>query len=132
MGLFDIFKKKTPKNDLDELLAAFAEFAKAEGGGLDIDEFPNATGAFGLDPNNPIPTISGGTSRSYLSRLRTMDGNPINFRRTGSYRSTTVNHPVDGYKITDIKNNEIGTLFTCMYAARDSNKAPDGFRLVSR
>lgn len=129
MGLFDMFKKKNSEmDDLQKFLTEMTELTTQ--GGLDVDELPNCFGEFGLDKNNPVPTKFSVGSMSYLSRLRTMDGNPIKFNRVGSTSVPHLEQMIDIYSITDSRGNSLGNIYTCMYHKRNSKKSPKGFKLI--
>ena len=129
MGLFDLFKKKPSAED--ELASFLADMtALTTQNGLDVDELPNCFGEFGIDKNNPVPTKFAIGSMNYLSRLRTLDGNPIKFERSGSTSAPHIEQMLDAYSITDSQGNSLGNIYTCMYHKRNSRKAPKGFKLI--
>lgn len=126
--LLDEFNKLVDKNPLLKLQKEY--FEEISKNGTDQDVIPWGIGEFGLEVTNPIPVHGIFGSRSYLSRLRTMNGDAIEFERIGSiFEPNVIKSPVDVYKI---KNNgmEIATLYISPYHKKNSNKAPKGFRLA--
>lgn len=91
-------------------------------------EINQGIGEFGLELTNPIPTSSIPESYLYLTRLRTMDGSGITFKRIGSMSAPNINDPIDAYKIYS-NGIEITTIYICGYYFKTSNKAPKGFKL---
>jgi hypothetical protein len=132
MGIFDKFRKKSPKSELKQLLEMQAALhaAMSDGGGVDADELPNGVGPFGFDPNNPIPCKTTLGSMAYLERLHTVDGVKVQAERIGSFGSEVVNSPIDGYKLTHPNGADLGTIFISPYQGRISKKAPEGFKLI--
>jgi hypothetical protein len=129
MGLFDLFKKKpSAEDDLASFLADMSALTTQNG--LDVDELPSGVGEFGLDRSNPVPTKFATGSMDYLSRLRTLDGNPIKFERSGSTSAPNIEQMIDAYSITDSKGRSLGSIYICMYHKRNSRKAPKGFKLI--
>ncbi len=63
-------------------------------GGCDTDEIPGATGEFGLAPTNPIPTNTIFGSGSYLRRLQTAEGHPVQNERLGSTSTDGMTSPL--------------------------------------
>lgn len=116
-----IFQKEKELNDAMQNLCA---------DGIDADEFPNGHGEFGLTLTNPVPCNTVHGSIAYLSRLVTDDGSKINYERIASYGSEVTAHPVDGYKITNENGESLATIYISPYQRRNSNKAPQGFKLV--
>ena len=102
----------------------------SEDGGVDADELPNGYGKFGFDTSNPIPCKTVMGSMAYLARLHTLDGAKVESDRIGSFGSDVVDSPIDGYRLTDSKGSDLGTIFISPYQGRISGKAPDGFKLV--
>ena len=65
---------------------------------------------------------------AYLSRLRTDEGDLIEYSRIGQTLAANINNPVDMYEIR--VNREFHCkLFFCAYFKTMSNVAPEGFRL---
>jgi hypothetical protein len=129
MGLFDIFKKKpTAQDELASFLADMSALTSQNG--LDVDELPNCFGEVGIDVNNPVPTKFVTGTNSYLSRVRTLDGNPISFERAGSVSAPHVENMIDRYSIKNSKGQDLGCIYISMYHKRNSKKAPAGFKLI--
>lgn len=112
---------------LKELFEAMNSLAE---GGCDTDEVPGAEGRFGWDVSNPIPTNTTFGSTSYLARLRTADGDSVEYERIGSFDSPISTMPVDGYELTDGRGNELGVLYLSPYHKRNSRKAPEGLQII--
>jgi hypothetical protein len=104
----------------------FEELSK---NGTDQDVIPWGQGEFGLEITNPIPVCEIIDSFSYLSRLRTENGDTIEFERIGSTSTPDIEYPVDVYKIT-ANNVEIATIYISPYHRKNSKKAPRGFKLI--
>ena len=97
---------------------------------VDSDDIPSGYGPFGLCKTNPVPTSNILGSKEYLSRLRTIDGQPVeSFRRGSTSAKDVTNGMIDMYQIS-LNGEMLGTVFICPYHSRNSGKAPDGFRLV--
>lgn len=102
---------------------------KLNEGGTDQDSLPNGYGEFGYDITNPIPvnTVFGNTA--YLSRLRTLDGVKVEYKRIGSSISPISDHPVDGYEIF-ADGQKMAVLYLDPYNKKNSGKAPRNFKLI--
>ena len=98
--------------------------------GCDTDEIPGATGEFGWDNSNPIPTHTTFGSTSYLARLRTPDGEHVSNDRIGSFGSPAAEMPVDGYELRDAGGNVLGVIYISPYHQRNSEKSPTGLVLA--
>ncbi|WP_162782251.1 hypothetical protein [Arenimonas caeni] len=111
------------KNALMGLLAGMSD------DGIDADVFPDGLGEFGFSVDNPIPcrTILG--CHSYLASLRN-DGVEVMSERIGSFGSSVVDKPVDGYQISSLDGGDLGVLYLSAYQKRNSSIAPKGFTLV--
>lgn len=133
MGLFDFFGKKKRKEEQDatELLKAFIQYqVESRKDGVDTDDIPKGYGSFGLCETNPVPTRDVSGSNEYLSRLRTIDGRPVESSRIGSTSAPDVTSGmIDMYAIS-IGDVSLGRVYLCPYHKRNSGKAPEGFRLV--
>lgn len=122
-----IFKK------LDKLLYSHDEqnntlpepFRSQIAGGLNCDELPNARGEFGRTPSNPIPTNGPLGEVIYLSRLRTVTGNPVMFHRVRA--EDGIVGAVDVYELLSLDAKVHETLFLSMYHPRKSRKVPRGY-----
>lgn len=100
--------------------------------GCDADEVPSGKGAFGLSADNPIPVKGIIANEYYLSRLRTWKGERIMWERVGSSNGTTDNKLVDVYRIFDMEGEEMAKFYISPYHKRVSNRAPKGFRLLTK
>ncbi len=132
MGLFDFFgKKKKEELAAAELLKAIIQYqTDSRWEGVETDDIPKGYGPFGLCKTNPIPTRGIPGSYKYLSRLRTSGGHTIESSRTGSTSAEDVTSGmIDMYSISS-GGVGLGTVYICPYHTRNSEKAPDGFRLV--
>lgn len=98
--------------------------------GCDTDEIPGATGEFGWNASNPVPTRSVLGSTSYLNRLQTQDGREVFYERIGTFDSPAIEMPVDGYAIQDRNGQDLGILYISPYHQRNSLKAPSGLEIV--
>ncbi len=138
LGILDLFRRK-PKSAFELLMSSpgfrrqrdrYNELSKLCEDGIDADEFPNASGEFGLYPGNPIPckTIFGSTS--YLSRLRAPDGSKVSYSRLGSKKTNVSPLPIDVYEISHADESKMGAIYISPYQKRVSGRAPRGFILV--
>ena len=125
--LLDKFNELIDKNPILKLQKEyFGEMSKS---GTDQDVIPWGVGEFGLEVTNPIPVCGIFGSRSYFSRLVTINGDRVKYERVGSTQAQNIDYPIDAYKIT-VNNIEIATLYISPYHKKNSNKAPKGFKLA--
>ncbi len=132
MGIFDFLGKKNKKDqESAELLRALIQYqVESRKDGVDTDDIPKGYGPFGLCRTNPVPTRGIPGSNEYLSRLRTVDGRPVESSRLGSPSAEDVTSgSIDMYEIT-CGGMSLGTIYLCPYHKRNSGKAPEGFRLA--
>ena len=132
MGLFDFFgKKKKEEQEAAELLNAIIQYqVESRKDGVDTDEIPNGYGPFGLSKTNPIPTRGVPGSNEYLARLRTKEGRSVESSRLGSTSAKDVTSGmIDMYNVSS-GGVSLGTVYLCSYHKRNSEKAPEGFRLA--
>ena len=132
MGLLDFFgKKKKEDQKAAELLEAIIQYqVESHKDGVDTDDIQKGYGPYGLCKTNPVPTRGIPGSNEYLSRLRTKDGHSIESSRIGSTRAEDVTSgAIDMYSISS-GGVSLGTVYLCPYHKRNSEKAPEGFRLV--
>ena len=92
-------------------------------------EIPGGYGEFGREVTNPVPVQGIMASSIYLGRLRSYNSEKINWKRIGSFVSSNIQNPIDGYKIFDSASNEIATIYISPYHQYISSKAPKGFTL---
>jgi len=132
MGLFDFFgKRKKEEQEAAELLNAIIQYqVESRKDGVDTDEIPNGYGPFGLSKTNPIPTRGVPGSNEYLARLRTKEGRSVESSRLGSTSAKDVTSGmIDMYNVSS-GGVSLGTVYLCPYHKRNSEKAPEGFRLA--
>jgi len=97
--------------------------------GCDEDEIPDGKGKFGYSMNNPIPINTPLETRSYLCRLRTLDGEKVRYFKLGSFSSEVSLHQVESYKIKGKKGEDLAVLYLSTFQKKTSEKAPKGFKL---
>jgi hypothetical protein len=100
--------------------------------GCDADKVPGGKGPFGLSADNPIPVKGIISNDYYLGRLRTWKGERITWERKGSITAALGGKPVDVYRIFDLEGGEMTQFYISPYHRRVSNKAPEGFRLLTK
>jgi tetratricopeptide (TPR) repeat protein len=94
------------------------------------DVVPGATGEYGFEASNPIPTAGVSESDRYLSMLRTSDGKPVSAERFGCGGSPAVpGRLCDSYFLKDGNGENLGKLYLCPYFTRTSETPPRGFML---
>jgi hypothetical protein len=129
---------KEPKDHFDRLLndphirkinPLFHAMLQLSADGTDADEIPGAIGDFGLVATNPIPTTNIIGSRCYLDRLGTSDGQKVAYERRGSLVPDGARKPVDIYDLSTMQGKFVGTVYISPYHRKNSNKAPQGFRI---
>jgi hypothetical protein len=120
------FEEPTKSQDeamLEMLMAGFG----TNNDGLDVDELPNGIGEFGHEATNPIPVKGIVSNETYLSKLRTKDGNKISWKRERSVEVENIKHAIDKYNIFNTDSKHIANLYISPYHKRISNKLPKGF-----
>lgn len=135
MGLFDFLKikksnqlkedwtKTFPKEIVEKFLSEIKDNSQA----CRIDEIPDGIGEFGLEKTNPIPTYGIPSSQEYLHSLRTINGEVLRYRRTGSINVDNINKPVDEYEIFNFQGETIAFIYISPYHWATSSKPPIGF-----
>ena len=140
MSIFDIFKKKKSKSLWDEMMDSpelkaqkdlYDVMSEMNKSGCTSDEIPEGVGEFGLEPTNPIPVNTVQGSILYLGGLRAPDGARVNNERLGSLQVQNIQKPIDEYLITHENGNELAVIYISPYQAKNSKKAPKGFKQVS-
>lgn len=89
-----------------------------------------ASGDFGLVPQNPIYTLARSSvdgQKEYLDRLYTAKGKKIKYIRCGSMNVTGVNGAVDIYETYLPSGEYYKTIYISMCSEKCSLRAPDGF-----
>ena len=87
---------------------------------------------FGLVPEKPIFTLalmSVTGEKEYLNHLYTISGEKIAYTRRGSMSVDGINGMIDIYETFLPNGQPYKTIYTNMYGAKESTKAPDGFVL---
>jgi hypothetical protein len=97
--------------------------------GCNTDEIPWGKGNFGYEPTNPIPTAGTYANEVYLDRLRSLNGEIVQWERTGSCSAPNIEKPIDEYEIFNSSGQIITKLYISPYHRKTSEKAPDGFSL---
>ena len=131
-------RRRKPKTVMDRLLeepkfremkVLFDAMKELNKDGTDQDVIPEGFGEFGLEVTNPIPvnTIFGNTA--YLARLRTPEGVKVRYERKGSTGAKNIQNPIDIYEIYN-GDEMIATLYISPYHNKNSEKAPEGFKLA--
>ncbi|MFK7951137.1 MAG: hypothetical protein AB8G11_26385 [Saprospiraceae bacterium] len=92
------------------------------------DMTPNGFGEFGYDVTNPIPFENISDSIAYLDKLKTTDGQIIQYERTGSTKANNIERPIDIYEIS-VKGQTIVTLYISPYQEHNCMTVPKGFML---
>ena len=85
---------------------------------------------FGLVPEKPIFTLATEIvdgQRTYLGKLRTLNGDKITWKRLGSTSVEGINGMIDIYETFLPSGAPYKTLYINMYGARTSRSAPAGF-----
>lgn len=88
---------------------------------------PEGYGPYGLTETNPIPTKGILANESYLSKLRTLKGEKINWKRIGSTNARNIENPIDIYNVTTEKGLDMGCIFISPYQNHTSTESPMGF-----
>ena len=106
-------------------------FAEFDDGAQTPDELPGAVGEFGRCADNPIP-VNGPTGQvTYLSRLLTADTESrMAFHRLGSTTSHVLDAMVDIFELVSVDGTRYDRLYLDMYHLGQSQKAPEGYRLI--
>ena len=110
-----------------EMKELFDAMSKLNEDGTELDTIPEGYGEFGHEVTNPIPvnTIMG--SITYLGKLKTLDGEKVQYERYGSTSATNNNNPIDIYKIS-VEGRKIATLHISPYNKKNSERPPEGFK----
>lgn len=87
-------------------------------------KIPEGTGAFGLCKENPVPVNGIMGEAYYLSRLRTMDGRTIKYKRVGVNMAKNIGKLTDLYKIS-VDDQRLCFIYLCPYYTTNSDRAPE-------
>lgn len=136
MGIFSFLKSKKEVEPVEvdwveQLPKEFAEQLlneiKTNPQACKTDEISQGIGEFGLQKTNPIPTYGIPSNETYLHRLRTLNGEVLRYRRTGSIEVENINKRVDEYEIFNFAGETIAFLYLSPYHWTTSQKSPIGF-----
>ncbi|MBK9320158.1 MAG: hypothetical protein IPM91_16070 [Bacteroidetes bacterium] len=92
-----------------------------------VDEIPQGIGEFGLEKTNPIPTYGIPENETYLRSLRTLNGEVLRYRRTGSIEVENINKRVDEYEIFNFQGETIAFIYLSPYHWTTSKNLQSGF-----
>jgi hypothetical protein len=135
MGLFDFFKSKKPEPPKEdwttifpkEMVDGLLNEIKSNPQACRADEIPQGFGEFGLEKTNPIPTFGIPNNEEYLHSLRTLSGEVLRYRRTGSIEVVNINKRVDEYEIFNYQGETIAFIYISPSHWTTSKKSPVGF-----
>ena len=129
----DLFKKKeAPKQDWTsmlpkELADGLINEIKNNPQACHCDVIPQGVGEFGLEKTNPVPTFGIPSNEEYLHGLRTLNGEVLRYRRTGSITVENIEKRVDEYEIFNYQGETIAFIYISPYHWATSKKSPIGF-----
>src|SRR5690606_25244200 len=118
--LYTSLKEERRKENADEIRILGQHLPSLNPDAVDADILPSASGEFGYSPDNPIPTNGIQGTINYLRRLRDSAGNRLEFRRIGSFESSSTSFPVDGYRINYLAGERESVLYFSPYQLRIS------------
>ena len=95
--------------------------------GCNSNTIPNGYGEYGLTATNPVPAKGIFANTAYLSKLRTLDGEELEWERRGSTGAPNIEMPIDIYHITTKSGRDMGNIYISPYQNHTSTKAPKGF-----
>ena len=134
MVFFEIFKFKKKVSNPDwirdmpkEMVDSFLSRIKSNPQATRQDVILEGIGEFGLEKTNPIPTFGIPEKETYLQSLRSLNGETLRYRRTGSIEIESINQPIDEYEIFNHQGETIAFLYLSAYHWKTSLKAPIGF-----
>lgn len=136
MSLIKSKPKEKPKSIMDELNENPLFKIMNEMSNLNENATDNHTitqdgyGEFGYEVTNPIPVKSVLGNMAYLEKLRTLDGQKVEYERIGSTSAPNIDMPIDMYEIS-VNNEQITTLYISSYHNKNSERAPKNFKLVA-
>lgn len=94
---------------------------------LGCDKLDSGHGDFG-SITNPIPVNGVVGEVFYLNRLKTLDGEPVSYRRVCSRPGQVLETPIDEYEVIPA-DGTVNVLYFDMYNLWRSTLAPKGFTL---
>ena len=111
---------------------AFDAFYKSLGNVGNTVEIENkrikgAFGTYGMTLTNPVPIKGVQASYTFLDNLLTNLGEPILYKRLGSYSSPVTKELIDGYAISTKSGRSLGTIYICGYCNVVNPDPPVGF-----
>jgi hypothetical protein len=115
---------------IHEIKSLFEALSQLNEGGTDEDTIPAGYGEFGHEATNPIPVNTVMGNMAYLRKLRTLDGEKVQYERIGSTGAPNIDRPIDAYQITN-NGQVITTLYISPYNKKNSGRAPKGFKLLN-
>lgn len=135
MKLFNFFKSKNtelPKEDWTtlfpkEMVEGLLNEIRSNPQACNTNEIAQGIGEFGLEKTNPIPTYGIPSNEEYLQSLRTLNGEVLRFRRTGSIEVENINKRIDEYEIFNFQGETVAFIYLSPYHWRTSKKSPKGF-----
>lgn len=107
-----------------------SEFCQYCGSKITVHEW--ACGKFGLDENNPILFSGTNFEVDYLSKLRSQNGQIINWVYDKNKFVPSQNAIIDMYRGADSFGNQYGPIFVNRYAAATTAQPVDGFILTAQ
>lgn len=115
--------------DSEEAFEAFYQSLGNVGNNVQIvnKRIKGSFGTYGLTPTNPVPIKGVQTSYTFLDSLLTSSGEPIQYKRLGSYNSPVTKELIDGYAISTKSGRSLGTIYICGYCNVDNPDPPVGF-----
>ena len=129
--------KEKPKSIMDklnedpkfkEMQELFEAMSMLNEGGTEEDTIPDGYGEFGYDVTNPIPVNTVMGNMAYLGKLRTLDGEKVQYERLGSTSAPNIENPIDAYEIS-VNRQVLTTLYISPYNKKNSERPPKGFKL---
>ena len=98
-SILDVLKEDPKYTDMQTLYKAMEALNEE---GTEEDMIPEGYGEFGLEVTNPIPVNTVMGSITYLGRLRTLDGQKVEYNRIGSTSADNISGSFwingDGFK----------------------------------
>ena len=95
--------------------------------GCNSNTIPNGYGEYGLTATNPVPAKGIFANTAYLSKLRTLKGEELEWERRGSTGASNIEMPIDIYHIKTKNGKDLGNIYISPYQNHTSTKAPKGF-----